>query len=259
MAIKMCCILLLYLLCLVNKSSKQEFDCSYIDGQKSAVQINCSNNFGAESNSNKTIQNGCHYDLYQSDASQSNRANVRLLRIQNQTCDAISNLHEKNFTAIQEFEYTFTSSRLSYFRSDSQLISHVISTNKNLEKLNVFHDQLERIQRRWFDGTTSWKQLDISYNALQQLEFEFEYLSFSEHNSMILNCSHNQIKHISPGTFKFFKSLEIFDISDNNIAKLDNNLFRNTANLRILRLQGNPFNLVKSKFGTQLHRMFAGI
>lgn len=206
---KICCALLVYLLCLVNKSYERTINCSFIDNLKSAVEITCIDSANSTSNSSVTTQNDCYYDLYESDASYSNRAKVRMLRIHNQTCDTLNYINKK-FTALQEIEYSMSYMSLFEYLS----IGTVIRANTDLEKLN------------------------FTYNSVNRLTNEFTYGVI---HLMFVNCSHNQIVDIESEAFFGAKNLETLDLSYNNIDVLDKNLFRNTPKLRILRLEQNPF------------------
>ena len=108
------------------------------------------------------------------------------------------------------------------------------SQHKNLVKLILSHNRIQRIKNRTFYYLSKLKLLDISHNELESLG-DLDGLSHLEH----LQLSHNKLTRISDDTFDGLTNLKTIDLSHNNLANIDDTPFETLFDLQSLDLGSN--------------------
>lgn len=108
------------------------------------------------------------------------------------------------------------------------------SQHRNLVKLILSYNQIQRIKNRTFYYLSKLKFLDVSHNELESLG-ELDGLSNLEH----LYLSHNRLTRISDTTFDGLTILKTIDLSNNNLVNVDDTPFQTVFDLQSLDLGSN--------------------
>ena len=98
-----------------------------------------------------------------------------------------------------------------------------LSCLKNLVNLDLSNNKLNRIYKGDLNGLVKLETLDLTANALIELDEE----SFSKlSNIMWLSLSNNNLTSIKKNTFSELKQLEYLDLSRNSISSIANETFK---------------------------------
>ncbi|XP_060691415.1 toll-like receptor 3 [Hemiscyllium ocellatum] len=183
----------------------------------------------------------------------------------------VLNLEDNNIASIRA--HTFSGLRslkyLSLYKSsivDLKTISNktfVSLAESPLVNLNLTKTKISKLQPGAFSWFKKLKKLDIGLNSISQMltgeefrglsEIEVIYLSYnmklilSSSSFMhvpslkILMLSKSAIAslNIQPSPFDCIKNLTVLDLSNNNLANLDKDVFRELRQLQVLKLQHN--------------------
>ncbi|XP_063540396.1 toll-like receptor 7 [Cydia strobilella] len=117
------------------------------------------------------------------------------------------------------------------------------------QSLNFSRNSISKIHKTTFYKLELLTELDLSYNQLQDIEFDTSNLN----NLSYFYINNNKIKKITNDTFKSLTSLKVVDLSNNAIENIDILSFQNLKELESLNLNNNPLVDVISS------QMFSGL
>ncbi|MEE6460780.1 hypothetical protein FKM82_001099 [Ascaphus truei] len=185
--------------------------------------------------------------------------NLEFLNMDN---NKISNLTENTFTGLTSLKVL----SLSQCTVNLQTITNKTFSslaNSPLLSLNLTKTGIANLEKGAFSCLGHLQTLDLGLNRINQelngQEFlglqhiEMIYLSYNNHltlssNSFIsvpslkklfLRKTGLSIMYPNPSPFKVLQNLTILDLSNNNIANIQDNVFEGLSNLRILNFQHN--------------------
>ncbi|XP_063366791.1 toll-like receptor 3 [Cydia amplana] len=104
------------------------------------------------------------------------------------------------------------------------------------KSLNFSRNSISRIHKTTFYKLELLTELDLSYNQLQDIEFDTSNLN----NLSYFYINNNKIKKITNETFKSLTSLKVVDLSNNAIENIEILSFQNLKELESLNLNNNP-------------------
>ncbi|XP_063366897.1 chaoptin-like [Cydia amplana] len=104
------------------------------------------------------------------------------------------------------------------------------------ECLNFSKNSISKIHKITFMELELLKDLDLSYNQLQNIEFDTSNLK----NLSYFYINNNKIKKIPKDMFAYLSSLQIVDLSFNIIEEVEMQSFEYLNKLKILKLNNNP-------------------
>lgn len=112
-----------------------------------------------------------------------------------------------------------------------------------LETLQLSHNQIEEIPSFSFYKSDSLNELDFSFNKIQVIS-DFAFLG--DFQLKTLNLAHNKLgkldKQIGDNVY-----LEKLDVSSNQIAEMESNVFKTMQMLKFLDLSKNPIRKINNK------------
>uniref|UniRef100_A0A182Q2D5 Ig-like domain-containing protein n=1 Tax=Anopheles farauti TaxID=69004 RepID=A0A182Q2D5_9DIPT len=107
---------------------------------------------------------------------------------------------------------------------------------RNLTKLFASNNEIETIDGEALAGLPLLKFLDLSRNAIQ----EVQYNTFPVKNSLqYLNLNFNKLHTLTKGTFDRLQSLKRLEISSNGLEEVQSLTFQNLNQLKSLKLNNN--------------------
>lgn len=136
---------------------------------------------------------------------------------------------------------------------------YTIGIEQRWTEFNASHNALEEIPNGFLQNATNLVQVDFSYNQLKKITPK----TFEGANQIkIVNLSHNRITFVEIYEFWYLKNLERIDLSDNEIQWLFDSkipVFDYPNKFRVLRLENNPIEELKSGYITTLNTVSASI
>ncbi len=109
-----------------------------------------------------------------------------------------------------------------------------------LVKLDLSRNQLSVMKRSKFEAMADLRELSLSQNEIETVEF----LSPSLASLTVLRLNENKICLLSVNWFKGLTNLQCLDLSGNKIEKLEARVFSDLVNLTSLDLSKNEINKV---------------
>lgn len=104
------------------------------------------------------------------------------------------------------------------------------------QSLNFSRNSISTIHKTTFSKLELLTELDLSYNQLQDIEFDTSNLNNLSH----FYINNNKIKKITKAMFQSLTSLKIVDLSNNAIEDIEILSFQNLKELESLNLNNNP-------------------
>ncbi|XP_063626474.1 toll-like receptor 3 [Cydia splendana] len=104
------------------------------------------------------------------------------------------------------------------------------------QSLNFSRNFISKIHKTTFYKLELLTELDLSYNQLQDIEFDTSNL----YNLSYFYINNNKIKKIRNDTFKSLTALKVVDLSNNAIENIEILSFQNLKELESLNLNNNP-------------------
>lgn len=189
-------------------------------------------------------------------------AYARLVKFISNSVDKNLNILDFSFNTLTDLPNcvtTLANLQILDLRSNFlQKIPECVQKLLNLQHLLLAGNLIEDLNGVSLKRALKLKRLDLSYNLILSLTFNFwplkslEYLDLShnsitlvpksfapQHNLKTLLLSHNKINKI-PQALAMLSNLEILDLSSNNIFSLPHGLFELMHSLRRLLLNQNP-------------------
>ncbi|XP_047997437.1 protein artichoke-like isoform X1 [Leguminivora glycinivorella] len=117
------------------------------------------------------------------------------------------------------------------------------------QSLNFSRNSISKIHKSSFSKLESLTELDLSFNHLQDIEFDTSNLN----NLSFFYLNNNNIKTVTKDTFKSLTSLKVVDLSNNAIENIEILSFQNLKQLETLNLNNNPL------FDVIPPQMFSGL
>ncbi|XP_061721113.1 chaoptin-like [Cydia pomonella] len=113
------------------------------------------------------------------------------------------------------------------------------------ECLNFSKNSISKIHKMTFFKLELLTDLDLSYNQLQNIEFDTSNMQ----NLSYFYINNNKIKKISKDIFVYLKNVQIVDLSHNRIEEVEMQSFEHLNKLKILKLNNNPIlTVIPSQF-----------
>uniref|UniRef100_T1IVG8 LRRCT domain-containing protein n=1 Tax=Strigamia maritima TaxID=126957 RepID=T1IVG8_STRMM len=107
---------------------------------------------------------------------------------------------------------------------------------KDLEFLDLSHNQLSKIETRAFDAQEKLQTLILNYNSLPNVSSD---TFFGLKSLKTLHVDHNKLQTLPASIFVHLRSLELLDLSSNRISTVSPNAFEGLVSLRVLNLNNN--------------------
>ncbi|XP_071851229.1 uncharacterized protein [Apostichopus japonicus] len=153
-------------------------------------------------------------------------------------------ISNSNSTFIQTGDWRFLAGlsnlrELSFINNGKLLLDDINSTYfQNLTKLKsiyIYHNNIETLPTRIFQGMMSLENLYLSSNGIVDIGNVFQNLTSVES----LNLSHNQLVVVKDDTLRGFSSLKTLNLSKNKISIFSLNILQYLQNLESLDLGYN--------------------
>ena len=117
--------------------------------------------------------------------------------------------------------YTRNLVKLKFYSNNVKTIPPVIYKLFNLTSLNLSHNKLKVLPKKFFINCVALKELDLSYNVICKLP---KYIGSLKHLT-VLHIQNNRLTRI-PVTIEKLQSLEYISICDNNFNNFPTHLFK---------------------------------
>ncbi|XP_071850728.1 uncharacterized protein [Apostichopus japonicus] len=149
-----------------------------------------------------------------------------------------------NSTFIQNGDWRFLAGlsnlrELSFINNGKLLLDNINSTYfRNLTKLKniyIYHNNIETLPTRIFQGVMSLENLYLSNNGIVDIGNVFPNLTSVES----LNLSHNRLVVVKDDTLRGFSWLKTLNLSNNKISMFSLNILQYLQNLESLDLDDN--------------------
>jgi Leucine-rich repeat (LRR) protein len=107
---------------------------------------------------------------------------------------------------------------------------------QKLERLDLEHNQISRLESDQFAGAKNLQKLFLSYNQISEIdEAAFDGLESLE----ILALENNRLKELPPTVFSDLVAMDHVYLSDNKLDSIDMNVFENNTKLHLVSLNNN--------------------
>lgn len=110
---------------------------------------------------------------------------------------------------------------------------------RSLEKLDLSHNEIDKIQNETFQNLNSLEYLNLTYNKISSIDKE----SFKNLNQIKeLSLQHNELQRLDNDLFENWQSPTSIDLSDNHLQKFDCKILQPIDNYELtLNLSGNHY------------------
>jgi Leucine-rich repeat (LRR) protein len=112
----------------------------------------------------------------------------------------------------------------------------VFGRQQGLKHVDIHNNNINRIHPQTFQHNSNLSTLDLSCNNLKFLRYDFN----SNNELKFLNLSSNMLTFEDLTFFLPISSLEILDLSNNDMENVTEEIFDGMVNLKHLNISGNP-------------------
>ena len=121
----------------------------------------------------------------------------------------------------------------------------------NLFELNIHDFNIDKVEKKLFDGLSNLRSLSLCYNYFQTIDFDaFSNLKKLVKLDLKLDLIYIEFEPLDKRTFSELVNLEVLNLK--GIKSLDENIFSNLKNLRELNLRSNELERLD-------HKLFDGL
>lgn len=146
------------------------------------------------------------------------------------SCNLSGPLDEKTFSNATNLKVlSLSSNRLS-----SHDLSVALSPLKRLTNLSLRNCSLSRLPRNTFENLSQLKELDVSWNPLNNV---FVELLQPLTNLEYLNMGYSKLSRLSQDTFTKTTNLKRLILSGNKLGELETGLFKDLKHLEVLEIE----------------------
>lgn len=147
-------------------------------------------------------------------------------------------LDEKSFEFCENLEAIFIAG--NYLK---EIQDGIFYNNQKLYSVSLIQNSIYGIFPKAFVGAAI-KELELNFNYIKN----FEFLKSISDTLEILNLSNNEIEKIPPTTFDKFAKLSILNLSSNKLYVINSQSFNGLSSIKYFIASNNQINAIDTRF-----------